>query len=119
MPRSAIDKLLGRRASGQGTNDTDADLDLPDDLGADALVAQLGLTAAATPCRARPGWRPPRRIVVTAISARRREWLQRVAPGVDLVAVPWGDGMTAAVTDADAIIGWLRTWMLGTGQILR
>lgn len=116
--KNILKKLLTRYVGREATNDTDNDLDLPERAPSE-LIAELGLVAAEQSSRAHPRWRPPALIVATAISARRAEWLQAVAPQTKIRAVPWNDQMPAAVTDADGIIGWCNREMLAQARQLR
>jgi len=87
-----------------------------------ALVAELGLEEAAQRVDQRAGWRRPRKIVVRAeefVSFPGVEWLQPVAPGVQLVAVDKVEVAVEQARDADAVIGWCDARILAAGPRIR
>lgn len=118
MLKRILNIVKTRYVGRETTNDSDNDLDLPE-IGAEELIAELGLVAARQPSRSHARWRPPEKIVATAVSQKRVQWLQSVAPQTRIVAVPWNDQMGPAVADADAIIGWCTSDMLVQGRELR
>jgi len=69
------------------------------------LIEELGLRESAVALRDRPGWAPPKKVVLMDADAARAAWMREAAPGVTLVAAP--DRATAAreAADADAVIG--------------
>jgi phosphoglycerate dehydrogenase-like enzyme len=68
------------------------------------LIEQLGLREAPTPVRERPGWSPPRRIVVFADEARV-ERLRQAVPGVEFVTAAYNRVAGGSLSEADVIIG--------------
>lgn len=83
------------------------------------LVAELGLKESATAVSERPGWSPPRRVVIPGADAARLAWMQEAAPGVTLL--PARDRAEAArlAADADAVIGWCTPEIVAAGERLR
>ncbi len=72
-----------------------------------AVLSDLRLIEASTPVRQVPGWKPPRKIVVSAalgLGASIAE-LRAAAPGVQIVLAEDRAETLAAVADADAYIG--------------
>jgi phosphoglycerate dehydrogenase-like enzyme len=69
------------------------------------LVRDLGLHESAVAMRDRPGWAPPRKVVVMGADAARIAWLQPAAPGVTLVAAPGRADAIREAADADVVIG--------------
>jgi phosphoglycerate dehydrogenase-like enzyme len=76
-----------------------------------ALIAELGLIEAATPLRAQPGWRKPKRIVLSAqgpynpSSTESMQAMKSMAPGVELVVVRGVEEMLSNAPTADALLG--------------
>jgi phosphoglycerate dehydrogenase-like enzyme len=67
------------------------------------LIETLGLRAAPHPVRERPGWHPPRIVLVGKGMDELLPQLQQAAPGVKVIEV---DAASARqVADADAVIG--------------
>jgi len=66
-----------------------------------ALIQELGLVESATALRNLPGWKAPKKIVLTSMGPL--EALKANAPGVQFVVVNGPDEMLAQVADADAI----------------
>jgi phosphoglycerate dehydrogenase-like enzyme len=83
------------------------------------LVADLDLQESATAVSERPGWTPPRRVVIPAADPGRLAWLQEAAPGVALL--PAKDRMEAArlAADADAVIGFCTPEVVAAGSRIR
>jgi phosphoglycerate dehydrogenase-like enzyme len=89
------------------------------DTPATRLVETLGLTEAAHPVRETQGWHKPQRIVVRRFRPDTAAWLSPVAPGVELVVVDSSEAATAAIRDADAVVGFCETPMIEAGHRLR
>jgi phosphoglycerate dehydrogenase-like enzyme/phosphoserine phosphatase len=83
------------------------------------LMASLDLREAPQPVRERKGWRKPRRIVVRRFRADAVEWLQPVAPGVELVAADTDAQAAAEAVHADAIIGFCEAGMIESARALK
>ena len=66
-----------------------------------ALVKELGLAEGAKPLRELPGWKAPKKIVLTPLGSL--DALKAIAPGVDFVVVNSLEDMVAHAADADAI----------------
>jgi phosphoglycerate dehydrogenase-like enzyme len=69
----------------------------------DRLIESIGLKAAAHPVRERPGWHPPRIVLVDGGMRELLPQLQQAAPGVKLIEV--GAASAREIADADAVIG--------------
>lgn len=82
------------------------------------LISRLGLREAPSPVRERPGWSPPRRIVVFGGEAEV-EWLRAAAPGVELIAAADVGTAVRSVPDADALIGSCSPQIVEAGQQLK
>jgi phosphoglycerate dehydrogenase-like enzyme len=65
------------------------------------VIRDLGLVESATPVREIPGWKRPKKIVLTQMGPL--EALQRAAPGVNFVVVGNAAEMAAQAADADAL----------------
>jgi phosphoglycerate dehydrogenase-like enzyme len=65
------------------------------------VIRDLGLVEATTPMREIPGWKRPKKIVLTQMGPL--EALQRAAPGVNFVVVGNAAEMAAQAADADAL----------------
>jgi phosphoglycerate dehydrogenase-like enzyme len=83
------------------------------------LIAELGLKESATAMSDRPGWTPPKKVVIPAADAERLAWMQAAAPGVTLL--PAKDRAEAArlAADADAVIGFCTPEVLAAGARIR
>jgi phosphoglycerate dehydrogenase-like enzyme len=80
------------------------------------LVAELGLQEAPAPVRDRPGWQKPRVIIVRDPAPKNIEWLQEVAPGVELIVASDFTDAIAAAPRADALIGFCTADILANGS---
>src|SRR6516162_2501953 len=67
------------------------------------LIDKLGLHVAAQPVRERPGWHPPRIVLINEEMLQLRPALQQAAPGVKLVEV--SAATPKEIAAADAAIG--------------
>ncbi len=105
---TALAALLMQPGASAAAQDTDAS----------TLIRQLDLREAPVPVRERPGWAPPRRIVVRADEARVA-WLRPVAPGVQLISAPNMQAALQSVSEADAIIGFCSAGILRAGPKLK
>src|SRR5689334_6773227 len=65
------------------------------------LIHELGLVESPTALRDQPGWKAPKKIVLTSLGAV--DALQSAAPGVKFVVVNSPEEMAAQAIDADAI----------------
>ncbi len=83
------------------------------------LVAELGLHESAVPARDRPGWAPPKKVVLMGadetVAARMRE----VAPGVTIVAPADRAAAAREAADADVLIGECVPEVIAAGTQLR
>jgi phosphoglycerate dehydrogenase-like enzyme len=83
------------------------------------LISQFGLVESATPVRDRPGWKPPRKILVWAVEPDLMPQLQSVAPGLELVAARDAAEGAKLAAGADAAIGFCTPEVLAAGTGLR
>jgi phosphoglycerate dehydrogenase-like enzyme len=80
-----------------------------------ALIEQLGLREAPTPVRERPGWSPPRRVVVFADEVRV-ERLRQAVPAVEFVTGTYSQVNSESLGDADAVIGACSPEIVNAGS---
>ena len=87
--------------------------------GVGALIQRLGLEESATPVRERPGWQPPRRILVWNVQPQAVARLQAAAPGVELLLADNIAEAVALARDADAVLGFCSAELLAAGPDIR
>jgi phosphoglycerate dehydrogenase-like enzyme len=85
----------------------------------EALIVALGLEESAIAARDWPRWRPPEKVVVRVDQPARLDWLQSVAPGVELVSMDAAREIGATMGGADAVIGVCSEETIATGSELR
>lgn len=85
----------------------------------ETIVAELGLVEHPTLLSSIPGWTHPKVIVVTHASPARIAWLQEAAPAVEFVLATNEATALAAISDADAVVGWCTREMVRRGRRLR
>ncbi len=83
------------------------------------LIAELGLQESKTALRDRPGWTPPRKVVLMSADAARLAWMQEAVPGVTLVAPADRAGAVREAADADAVIGECVPEVIQAGPRIR
>lgn len=83
-----------------------------------ALIEELDLEQAPVASRELPGWRKPSKVVVRIDGPERLAALQKVAPGVELVAVDSAEKALAAVPGAQALLGYCEGDLLDAGDAL-
>jgi phosphoglycerate dehydrogenase-like enzyme len=88
-----------------------------DSASAAELIDKLGLHVAAQPVRERPGWRPPRLVLISEEMLQLRPALQQAAPGVKLVEV--SAAAPKEVAAADAAIGVCSAEVLAQAKQLQ
>ena len=81
------------------------------------LIDKLGLHVAAQPVRERPGWRPPRIVLINEEMLQLRPALQQAAPGVKLVEV--SAATPKEIAGADAAIGVCSAEVLAQAKQLQ
>jgi len=91
--------------------------DIPASPPAPALSDTLGLQAAPQPVRERPGWRPPRIVLLDDRLSDRLPSLQAVAPHVKLILV--SAATPREIAAADAAIGVCTPEVLAQAKQLR
>ncbi len=84
----------------------------------DGLIDELGLVEAPAPVREREGWRAPRKVVVRGEEGFA-DWLQEVAPGVEIVAAAEYEEAVGSLPGADAVLGYCSAEILEAGDELR
>jgi phosphoglycerate dehydrogenase-like enzyme len=85
-----------------------------------ALIERFELREAPTPVRERPGWEPPKRIVVADVAIA--EALRGVAPNAEVVGVPGlrnYAAMAEAVEGADVLVGLCTPEIVARGTSLK
>src|SRR5829696_5691480 len=83
------------------------------------LIEELGLRESPVALRDRPGWAPPRKVVLMGGDAARIAWMQEAAPGVTLVAPADRAGAVREAADADAVIGECVAEVIQAGPRIR
>jgi phosphoglycerate dehydrogenase-like enzyme len=83
------------------------------------LIAELGLKESPVALRDRPGWAPPRKVVLMGASAEQLAAMQAVAPGVSVVAAADRAAAAREAADADAVIGECVAEVVQAGPRLR
>lgn len=83
------------------------------------LVEELGLRESATALRERPGWSPPRKVVLMGADAARVAWMQEAAPRVELVGAADRAAAAREAADADAVIGECVAEVIEAGPRIR
>jgi phosphoglycerate dehydrogenase-like enzyme len=83
------------------------------------LVAELGLREAATALRDRPGWAPPRKVVLMGADPQRAAWMEEAAPGVTIVAAADRAAAVREAAGADAVIGECVPEVIAAGPRIR
>jgi len=83
------------------------------------LVAELGLHESPVALRDRPGWAPPRKVVLMGADAARVAWMQAAAPGVTVVSAPDRAAAAREAADADVLIGECVPDVIAAGTGLR
>ncbi len=90
-----------------------------EDAEAARLIAELGLRESSVALRDRPGWAPPKKVVLMGADAARAAWMQAAAPGVTLVAAPDRAAAAREAADADAVIGECVAEVIEAGAGIR
>jgi len=83
------------------------------------LIEELGLKESATALRDRPGWAPPKKVVLMGADASQLAAMQAVAPGVTIVAPPDRAAAVREAADADALIGECVADVIEGGKRIR
>ena len=83
------------------------------------LVEELGLKESEVALRDRPGWAPPRKVVLMGADAAQLAAMQAAAPGVKVVAAADRAAAAREAADADALIGECVAEVIQAGPRLR
>jgi phosphoglycerate dehydrogenase-like enzyme len=83
------------------------------------LVEELGLKESEVALRDRPGWTPPRKVVLMGADAAQLAAMQAAAPGVAVVAAADRAAAAREAADADALIGECVAEVIQAGPRLR
>lgn len=83
------------------------------------LIADLGLRESGSALAERPGWAPPKKVVIPGADAARLAWMQAAAPGLTLLAAKDRAEAATLAVDADAVIGFCTPEVLAAGARLR
>jgi len=81
------------------------------------LIDKLGLHVAAQPVRERPGWRPPRIVLINKDMEELRPALKQAAPGVKLIEI--SAATPKEIAAADATIGVCSAEVLAQAKQLQ
>src|SRR5262245_58490654 len=84
-----------------------------------SLIAELGLHESAVAMRDRPGWAPPKKVVLMGADAARVDWMQAAAPGVRIVAAAERADAVREAADADVVIGECVPEVIQAGPRIR
>ena len=84
-----------------------------------ALIERLGLEESAVPVRDLPGWRKPRRVLVSGAQPELLPRLQAAAPGVELLLARDMAEAVRLAKDADAVLGFCSAELLEAGRDIR
>ncbi|MGB0133757.1 D-2-hydroxyacid dehydrogenase [Dokdonella sp.] len=104
----------------------------PPDPRATALIEEFGLKASPVASRDTPGWKVPKRVVVTRSNPELLKQLQAVAPGVEVLAAAKGAELTKQLANTQAVVGlcnaetlaaapslrWIQTWWVGVERCM-
>jgi len=85
----------------------------------DRLVTELGLRESAVALRDRPGWAPPKKVVLMGADAVRAAWMQEAAPGVEIVGAADRAAAVREAAEADVIIGECVPEVIAAGPRIR
>jgi phosphoglycerate dehydrogenase-like enzyme len=85
----------------------------------DRLVTELGLRESAVAARDRPGWAPPKKVVLMGADAVRAAWMQEAAPGVEIVGAADRAAAVREAAEADVIIGECVPEVIAAGPRIR
>ena len=102
-----------------GTDDRSGGIAPPDVAARTVSLAELGLVEDSRPLRDRPGWEPPRKVVVMDMWPGRTAGIGDAAPGLEVVVAATEAAAAAAVVDADALLGALTPTLFEAGTRLR
>lgn len=83
-----------------------------------ALIERLDLRPSALPASEMKGWERPTKVVVRLVSPEQRAQLAEVAPGVELVTVTSEAEALAAMSGADALLGFCSGELLAAADSL-
>ncbi len=83
------------------------------------LIEELGLRESALALRDRPGWGPPRKVVLMGADDARAAWMREVAPGVEVVGAADRAAAVREAADADAVIGECVPEVIAAGPHIR
>jgi phosphoglycerate dehydrogenase-like enzyme len=90
-----------------------------DDAEVARLVRELGLKESPTALRDRPGWSPPRKVVLMGADAERVAWMAAAVPGVEVVGAADREAAAKEAADADAVIGECVPEVVAAGPRIR
>ena len=83
------------------------------------LIGELGLKESEVALRDRPGWTPPKKVVLMGADAAQLAAMQAAAPGVAVVAAADRAAAAREAADADALIGECVAEVIQAGPRLR
>ena len=83
------------------------------------LIERLGLEESAVPVRDLPGWRKPRRVLVSGAQPELLPRLRAAAPGVELLLARDMAEAVRLAKDADAVLGFCSVELLEAGRDIR
>jgi phosphoglycerate dehydrogenase-like enzyme len=83
------------------------------------LIQELGLRESDVAMRDRPGWAPPRKVVLMGADAARVGWMQEAAAGARIVGAPTRADAVREAADADVVIGVCAADVVQAGARIR
>ena len=85
----------------------------------ETLIQRLGLVEAAAPVRERPGWTPPKAVLVRSLSPELIAAMKTAAPGVTLLQASNEQEAVKLAGRADAVVGFCSEPIIAAGKRVR
>lgn len=83
------------------------------------LSEELALQEGEMPVQRRPGWQPPRKVIVRNLQFPGVEYLRATAPNAQFVVTDTLEAAIQQASDADAVVGWCDARLLKAGPRIR
>jgi phosphoglycerate dehydrogenase-like enzyme/glyoxylase-like metal-dependent hydrolase (beta-lactamase superfamily II) len=113
------EQWTGKKATDQTANITQVYNELTGRVTPAVLIRDLAITAGPSPTKDTPGWTAPKKVIVPNLAPGKLAALKLVAPDVELVSVRSAGEAAAAISDADAVIGFCTPEIVKAGKKLR
>ncbi|PCJ50906.1 MAG: hypothetical protein COA74_00070 [Gammaproteobacteria bacterium] len=85
----------------------------------DLLIKTYNLKENSVALRELDSWQKPKKVLVRVDSKERLDWMQEVAPNVELIGVSSSAEALEKVSDVDALLGFCSEELLDKGQQLK